>query len=73
MKRKHIFYFLIVFFLCTPPLQAQRLEELSQEELLERLDKSVASRKAYRSMLIAHLDSIGRNAHHLTGMPRAEA
>ena len=24
-------------------------------------------------MLIAHLDSIGRNAHHLTGMPRAEA
>ena len=73
MKREHIFYFLIVFFLCTPPLQAQRLEELSQEELLERLDKSVASRKAYRSMLIAHLDSIGRNAHHLTGMPRAEA
>ncbi len=73
MNRKHTLYILLICLLFIPPLQAQRLEGLSQEALLHQLDEAVAARKSYRNARVAQIDSMGHRAQQLEGIQRAEA
>ena len=73
MNRKHTLYILLICLLSIPPLQAQRLEGLSQEALLHQLDEAVAARKSYRNARVAQIDSMGHRAQQLEGIQRAEA
>lgn len=67
---KYICLLLLMFAQCS--LQAQRLEDLSQEELLAQLDKLIAQKMDYRDRYIAVIDSMKRSAMQQTAEARAQ-
>lgn len=66
------FFFLVLLLFGHSLLHAASLEDLTKEQLLDRLDRVIAHKMDYRLRMISHIDSLKRLANSQPPSQRAE-
>lgn len=66
------FFFLVLLLFGHSLLHAASLEDLTKEQLLDRLDRVIAHKMDYRLRVISHIDSLKRLASSQSPSQRAE-